>query len=344
MKRALFLTTHPALGGAQKWTYNQIELLNKSYEVYLATGSQGWLSEVSEPWCAKVWIDKGIYSFSSLPYLFRLRQFVKDNNIDIVIASSANAGLYARLLKLLMPSVGVCYVSHGWSAIYRGHSLHRIIERGLSYLSDSIMVVSKSDYTKAVEILKISPSKLTLIENAIPPCKKSMKEIDHNRLDVIMVARFEIPKRQDILVEVAKVLPQIHFHFIGDGPTKDMLESQAPNNTTFWGELNSISEVMQRADVFVLLSDSEGMPLSVLEALGDEKPLLLSDIPSMQTFISENGFLTANNVKSVVASLIKMQKSDLVQMGKASKEIFDARFNLENKKQIYLDFYKSLLK
>ena len=343
MKKALFLTTHPALGGAQKWTYTQIELLHESYGVYLATGSQGWLSEISEPLCTKVWVDKGIYSFSSLGYLFRLRQFVKENDINIVIASSANAGLYARFLKLIRPSIGVCYVSHGWSAIYRGHRLHRLIERGLSYLSDSIMVVSKSDYIKAIEILKIPSSKLTLIENAISPSKKSPKKINHDGLDVVMVARFEIPKRQDILVEVAKVLPQIHFHFVGDGPTKVMLESQAPLNTTFWGELNNVGEVLNGADIFVLLSNSEGMPLSVLEALGYEKPLLLSDIPSMQTFIAENGLLSKNNVKSVVASLVKMQKSDLVQMGKASKEMFDARFNLENKKNIYLDFYKSLL-
>lgn len=347
MKRALFITTNPELGGAQKWTHNQLLLLTSTYDVYLATGSRGWLSDIAKEQCKEILIDEGLYAFSSLGYLFRIWKFVKSNQINILIASSANAGIYARLLNVLIPSLSVVYVSHGWSAIYRGNRIYQWIEKGLSYLSSSILVVSQSDYTKAIDILHISPNKLKLIENSIFPismkkCRQYTRE--DNRLQVIMVARFDVPKRQDLLIAAAKRLAHMNFHFVGDGSQMKLLQKEAPSNTVFWGALDNISEVLYQADICVLLSESEGMPLSVLEALSCAKPLLLSQIPSMQTFIDANGLLVDNGIEAVVNALVELESKDLEILGKNSKEVFDARFNLELKKENYLEYYSDLIK
>lgn len=348
MKQALFITTNPELGGAQKWTYDQITLVSNSYEVCLATGNVGWLSEIAKDQCKEILIDKGLYAFSSLGYLFRLYKFVKRNKIDIIIASSANAGIYARLLKVLIPAVSIIYVSHGWSSIYRGNRFYQWIEKALSYLSSSILVVSQNDYDKAIDTLHISAKKLKLIENSIFPYspKRSDEYFISNtsRLQVIMVARFDIPKRQDLLIQVAKRLPNIDFYFVGEGSQLQSLKKDASLNTKFLGTLNNVEEVVEKSDIFILLSDSEGMPLSVLEALACAKPLLLSSIPSMATFVEKNGLLVANNVDAIYAALLEMKDKDLESMGKASRKIFDARFNLEIKKQEYLDYYESFTK
>lgn len=348
MNKVLLITTHPALGGAQKWTYNQIEILSGNYEVYLATGEKEWLTEVSTPLCKGLLIDEGIYSFHSLGYLWRLYRFVKEHHIEMIIASSANAGLYARLLKFFSPFLIVIYVSHGWSAIYRGSRFHEYIEKGLSYVSNSILAISHSDYAKAVKVLGIAPKKVKLIENGIWPCidtwgiaKKKEKDYD---LEIVMVARFEVPKRQDIVIEAAKQLPNIHFHFVGDGEQRNSLQQDAPENIIFWGTQDDIQVHLKQADIFMLLSDSEGMPLSVLEALSCSKPLILSHIDSMQYFIVNNGYLVENNVDDVVVLLQKMLDKDLEVMGKHSKKIFDTRFNLEIKKEQYLAYYEGFLK
>jgi len=346
MKKALFITTNPELGGAQKWTYDQILLLVDSYEVYLSTGSHGWLSKEAKRHCKEMLIDKRLYSFSSLGYLFQLWKFTKKNKINLLIASSANAGIYARLLKILVPSISVVYVSHGWSAIYRGNYIYQWIEKGLSYLSSSILVISKSDYSKAINTLHIAPKKLKLIENSIfplPSVKRDKYVAVNQRLQIVMVARFDIPKRQDILIETARQLPQIDFYFVGEGSQMQSLQKDAPSNTYFLGALNSIEEVMQNADIFVLLSDSEGMPLAVLEALAYAKPLLLSNIPSLHTFIAANGLLVSNRVNAVVNALVELEKKELEKLGTASKKMFNERFNLEIRKQEYLDYYQSMV-
>ncbi|RRS32184.1 MAG: hypothetical protein P794_02090 [Epsilonproteobacteria bacterium (ex Lamellibrachia satsuma)] len=346
MKRALFITTHPVIGGAQKWTYDQITILQEYYEIYFATGKEGWLSDKVKPFCKEIFVDKSLYDFSSLGYLFRLYKFVKSNQINIVIASSANAGVYARLLKIFLPNLSVVYVSHGWSAIYRGNWVYQRVEKILSYLTTSILVISQDDYNKAIDVLKIDPRKLVLIENAIFPYKSNncidQLSKDREKITIVMIARFEYPKRQDLLIEVAKKFQNIHFNFVGEGQKLDQLKENAPYNVTFLGALTEVEPVLKKSDIFVLLSDSEGMPLSVIEALACGKPMILSDISSMRVFIEENGLLVKNDTESIVKALEEIQNMDLQSMGRHSEKIFNKRFNLLNKQKEYLSFYESL--
>ena len=347
MKRALFITTHPVLGGAQKWTYDQMSILSEQYELYFATGSEGWLGDKVKPLCQEISVDKGLYRFSSLRYLFRLQKFVKSNHIDIVIASSANAGIYARLLKILLPGLSVVYVSHGWSAIYRGNWLYQKVEKMLSFLTTKILVVSKDDYKKAIDVLKIDPKKLVVIENGILPYEddacKSERTTEPYTMSVVMTARFEYPKRQDILIEAANILPNIHFTFVGEGHYLDRFKENSPSNVTFLGTLTDLKPVMKESDIFVLLSDSEGMPLAAIEALACGKPVIFSNLSSMEVFIQDNGLLVKNDMDSVVKALVKIQNMDLASLGKSSKKLFNARFNLLNKQKEYIEFYESVV-
>ena len=337
------MTTHADRGGAPKWTYAQMRLLQGSYDLYLGTGSEGWLTDASAKLCREIWVDKAAYHPLSLGYLWRLYRFVKKHRIDAVVASNAYAGVYARLLKLLKPSLRVAYVSHGWSALYRGSLLHRSAERLLARMSDAILAVSKSDAIKAVESLKIDPAKLTLIENGVMPCRKDEKIKKLEGLHLVMVARFEKPKRQDIVVKAAAEVPDATFHFLGDGPMRATLEQTAPSNVRFWGECEDVEQILQQMDLFVLLSDSEGMPLSILEALSCAKPLIVSDLPSLRGFVEENGIVVQNSVPALVAAIEKIKMGDLKEMSERSRKLFKRSYNLERKKGDYLDFYAGLI-
>ena len=238
-------------------------------------------------------------------------------------------------------------MSHGWSSIYRGNWIYQTVERILSYLTTAILVVSQDDHTKAIDILKINPKKLTLIENAIftytEANYKYESNSDVNNITVVMIARFEYPKRQDLLVEAAKKLPNIHFNFVGEGDGLNDLKKNASSNTTFFGAVDDVWTILKESDIFILLSDSEGMPLAVLEALACGKPVILSDIPVMSVFIQDNGLMVKNDADSVLKALEEMQTMDLVSMGVSSQKLFNKRFNLLNKKKVYLSFYESLI-
>jgi len=346
MKSILFITTRPELGGAQKWTYDQMELLKERFDLYLSTGEEGWLTQKLKYSCQDMLINRRLYSYTSISYLFKLWMFVKKNQIDIVVASSANAGVYARLLRLFFPKLAIVYVSHGWSAIYRGNIFFQAVEKLLSYLSTTILTISKSDYHKAVDIIKIDPKRLVLIENAIYPYSNSteiLTQKEKDKLIFVMVARFDYPKRQDLLIEAAKRLPDVQFKLVGEGKNLANCKTYAPKNIDFLGAVTNIEEVLKNADIFVLLSDSEGMPMSVLEALAAKKPILLSHLPAMETFCKDNGFLVENDVNEIALAITRFKDLDLEAMGQASFKLFNERFNLLNSKDRYIHFYEKLV-
>jgi glycosyltransferase involved in cell wall biosynthesis len=92
--------------------------------------------------------------------------------------------------------------------------------------------------------------------------------------------------------EIAKLLPQMKFIWIGDGELKDKLTS--PNiEITGWKDKESTMALVSNADFFLLPSLWEGLPLSLLEAMYLKKICLVSDVIGNRDTISneQNGFI-----------------------------------------------------
>lgn len=342
MQSILFITSRPIIGGAQKWTYEQAKLLQDDFNIFLSTAWEGWLSDSFRPFCKEVLIHKGLYTYSSFGYYVNLITFIKNHKIDTVVASSASAGIYARLLRIWFPRLHIVYVSHGWSSVYKGGKAFQLAERLLSFFTSKILVVSKSDYTTAVNRLKINPKKLVLIENGIYPLEKAQNEKPNTKYTLMMIARFEYPKKQRLLIEAAKKLQDIEVIFVGDGHELKELRRIAPENVKFLGARSDINVLLSRADVFVLLSESEGMPLSILEAMSVKKPLLLSNLSSLQGFIEGNGFLVNNKVEDIIEKINQLRTEDEKELGENSFKIFNAKYNILNNKDKYLELYENI--
>ena len=227
MKNILFMVTKSQNGGAQKWTKEQIEICSNDFNCFLATDEDGWLSQNVK--VQDKFLNKLIYKRFSFSYLLLLNEFIKYNNINLIIASSANAGIYSRLIKLFNKKIKVIYVSHGWSSIYNGGKLaflYTFIERQLSKISDSILCISKKDFQNAKDIIKINDNKLKWITNKIYPIKNiEILKKQNEKIKLLTVARLETPKRVDLLIEATKSLDNLELHIVGDGSQRNYLES-----------------------------------------------------------------------------------------------------------------------
>lgn len=341
MKRILFIVTKSQNGGAQKWTKEQIEIGSNDFNSYLATDEDGWLSKNVN--VVGKYLNKLIYKRFSIEYLINLNKFVKNNNIDLIVASSANAGIYARLIKLFNKNIKVIYVSHGWSSIYNGGRLaflYTFIEKQLSKLSDSILCISKKDYDNARDIIKINEDKLKIITNKIYPIENLKEKSKNTKIKLLTVARLTPPKRIDLLIKATENI-DIELHIIGDGEQKKFLEDIKHKNVFFHGEINAFKD-FSSYDIFALISDSEGLPLSALEAMSSGMPLILSDVGGCSELISQNGILVNNNIDEISNAINScIEKND--GFSKKSYELFENKFNLELNKNEYLDYYRKVL-
>lgn len=109
---------------------------------------------------------------------------------------------------------------------------------------------------------------------------------------VLIPARLTAQKGQSVLLRAASAVAGAHFVFAGDGPDRAGLAALASqlgldDRVTFLGYRQDVQKLIAAADLVVLPSLYEGLPLAVLEAMAAAKPVVASRIPSIQEIVTE---------------------------------------------------------
>lgn len=337
-----FIITKAEVGGAQRWTLDQVQLLQGDLTPHLICGDNGWLtdSHTGESMVLKA-MQKRLPSLSGL---LQLKQYLVSHNIQTLVASSANAGIYARLVKLLLPKLRVVYVSHGWSAIYNGGKLAKLyamIERSLSRLTDLILNVSKADEAKSTRHMRISAEKQITILNRTPRPADAPPSPTAKPLRLLYLGRLAHPKRPDLLISAVRSFSSddVQLTVIGDGPQRKELELLKSDNIHFMGEIKDFKHYHEH-HALCLISDSEGLPMSALEAKAAGIPLLMSDVGGCGELIrpeKPNGLLCNNHPDEILKAIQTLITSQNEYLGNARDTAKDAW--LEPLREAYLAAY-----
>tara|TARA_B100000212_G_C27384505_1_gene538600 strand:- start:609 stop:1688 length:1080 start_codon:yes stop_codon:yes gene_type:complete len=348
-KNICFIITKSEIGGAQRWVSDVVNSLDNEYSVTIVTNAPGWLgSQVKNSNVNFFYINK-LVKRNSLSSLFHIRKILKKNSIDILVLSSANAGFYGRISALFL-NIKTIYVSHGWSSLYRGGHLKflfSLIEKILSWLPNVVLCVSDSDKTKAINLIGINETKVDVLKTKIFDKNRnnlSYKLKNKNKkIDVLTITRLDYPKRVDLLINAVKNT-DYNLHIIGDGILKNDLMnlSFGCENIYFLGEFEEFSQYNE-FDIFSLISDSEGLPLSPIEAMSHGLPLLLSDVGGCSELIHKNGILVENNELSIFEGL-EIIKNNLELFSRQSSILYKENFSLNNDISHYQKYFDKKIK
>lgn len=336
MNNIAFIITKSEIGGAQTWVNEIAKIVKNDCKVFLITSEEGWLTK-SENF-SDVYVIPGVKKYFDVVAYFKLVTYIRKNNISSVIASSANAGIYARLAKLAC-GFRCIYVSHGWSCLYNGGRLKNIfckIEKYLSYLTDVIWCVSESDKKKAIDNIGIKEVKIVTVTNAVPPMPIAPdRPLEHK---VLFVGRLTHPKRPELLARVVAKNPLYKLDVVGGGEQLESLKDQFKkcSNINFIGEVKGFSNYNDY-DVFALISDSEGLPMSGLEAHTAGIPLLLSNVGGCYELIEGNGLLVQNTEADISDKLNELFKNYEYIHSQAS--VSTSKFDINN----YAHLYKQII-
>jgi autotransporter strand-loop-strand O-heptosyltransferase len=141
--------------------------------------------------------------------------------------------------------------------------------------------------------------------------------LDPNRKHVLSVGLFAPWKNQAEVWEVARRLPHISFHSVGNQADnfKDYwqpLMNDKPANVTVWGEREDVDKFYASMDVMLFPSTKECWPLAVVEALSWQVPVLMRNLPvyfggydsnPLITFISSDVDQTAFRLQEMLPSM-----------------------------------------
>lgn len=121
-------------------------------------------------------------------------------------------------------------------------------------------------------------------------------------VDLILVARLVAIKRIDLFLEAVRLvcdaLPSVTAVIVGDGPLRDTLQAKAETlriapNVTFVGQQTNVENWLRQARIFVLTSQSEGLALSLMEAMFCGLPAIVSNVGDLGEIVEDgvNGYL-----------------------------------------------------
>lgn len=171
--------------------------------------------------------------------------------------------------------------------------LLRLQPRLIARAVDRYLAVSQGVADQLVKTFRIPQDKVEVVPNGINiasyKCvrdKALRRQLsgEDDRPVILTAARLSEQKGHRDLIEAASRIDGAVFVFAGDGPLRDGLESQTrslgiSDRVRFLGRRDDVPELLACADLFVLPSLYEGMPLSVLEAMAARVPVIATDIP-----------------------------------------------------------------
>lgn len=298
---------------------------------------------------------RNIVPLTDLRCLLRLRKLIQQLKPDLIHLHSAKAGLLGRLAAKSV-GVPVVYSVHGWAFnMYSGllARVYRQLENWLLPLTDALVLVCQRDLLIAEQMKGARAIQLAMVHNGITDNTLQAHFADCHPVRLICVARFEAPKDQATLLQALALLPSYAWQLtlVGDGPTqaqcRRLAEELGLTQVIFAGERSDVPALLQQADVFVLTSLSESLPLSVLEAMRAGLPVIASDVGGMSELVEHGstGFLVPTADPHALADLLKQLLVDpslRSRMGGAARQRFSDHFTLAEQGRRFAALYTQI--
>ncbi|MCC7118163.1 MAG: glycosyltransferase [Anaerolineales bacterium] len=353
----LLIGTQMATGGAQKVLFDQARWFQKRGHVVAVA----FFYDKED--LHKIWqkgVDFPIYNlnakirgneswkkyFGAVPALWHLWLLFKRQKFDVVETFTHDSNLLvlplawlARIPVRLATHHGVIENFPLW--LERIHAW--LINSGLA---NGLVAVSTKTYQIAIDE-GIDPRRITMIKNGIAPL--SLERIDRrevraefdlqeNDIFLLSVGRLVRQKAHEILIsampQILKRHPNVKLGICGDGVLRTKLETQIENlrlasSVKLLGRWDNVSRFLIAADIFVLPSRWEGLPIALLEAMSAGLPVVATNVEGVDEVIveRESGFLVPVENSQLLAEAILKLIDDprlLIDMGKAAQaQVFE---------------------
>ena len=291
------------------------------------------------------------------PAIKNLVGLIKLHKPDVVHIHSSFAGVIGRIAVVLagFPRKQVYYSPRGFSFIRSDISakaafVYKAIEWLMAKLGGTVVGCSSDEFKMARKLT----SRATLIHNSIDVAKVDAilgetPLVSHDYFTVGTIGRTTAAKNPLKWAEVAKavkaVRPNVRFLWIGDSG-EDILKPYADFiDFVAWAPReDGLRLLKQNADIMLLTSDWEGLPLSLIEAMAMGLPCVATDIIGNRDVVQSgyNGFL-ASDVAELAKSIVVLADNPELcrKLGANARTTALAKFDLPRMVASYSELYST---
>jgi glycosyltransferase involved in cell wall biosynthesis len=343
--RIVYVITHSEIGGAQAHVAGLLQGLQGRIEPVVMAGGDGPLFDTAAAFGAGIvrlpLLDNALSPLRAATALWALTQALRRARPDLIHAHSGKAGALARAAGAML-GIPVVYTVHGFAfkaaAPARQRIASRLAEWPLAPLTTRLICVSEAEREMSRR-LPIAGSRVSVVRNGIPDApERAAPAAPLHR--IAMVARFAAPKRPDAVIRAfaAAALPECELVIAGDGPERaamrQLADTVAPGRVALPGNVEGIGALLACAQIFVLASDHEGFPLSVLEAMRAGLPVVATDLPGIREQLDDGrcGILYPAGDTVALAAALRRLAADATlraELGGAARQRWERCYGLE---------------
>jgi glycosyltransferase involved in cell wall biosynthesis len=272
---------------------------------------------------------------------------------DILHANSSKAGVLGRLAARVAGVPIRIFTVHGWAfSAYSGIKgrLYYWGDRLVEPLTTVTICVSEGERKAGIAAGTCDAERTVVIPNAVDVDGAPRASHQRKMPRIIAVGRLKAPKDFLTLVRAAGMLPEgAETLIVGEGPDRPRLEQEiralgVAERVRLLGERYDVPKLLADADVFVLSSASEGMPVSVLEAMAAGLPVVSSHVGGVPELVvdGETGILVRPGDASALAAALSSLIADPAErrrLGAAGRARAEERFDLEPFRRAHVELY-----
>lgn len=249
-------------------------------------------------------------------------EYLYANHADVVIISNSLRGYRAlEPAKRILPKLVAIDILHGqgglidrggapaFSRPYQSKIDHRVCVT--EYLAKYMTAAYAED-----------PRRVSVIYNGIEPAPKLRRTRGHT-LEIAWVGRMSAEKRPHLATQVFdkyhQLHPDSHLTIVGDGPLFDELKDQLHRHPDIQGKVTLTGAVengrtyINKADILLVTSEMEGLPIVILEAIHAGVPVISTAVGGIPELIqdSRNGVLIKPGKDLIARFVESIQKAAL---------------------------------
>ncbi len=296
----------------------------------------------------------------------RLKAYCKAQQVDVIHAHQYTPFFYSSLSRVLGNRLPILFTEHGRTFPDYRRNKRVFANQFLFSRKDSVIAVGNQVRNALIANEGIAEKKIEVIYNGID-VRKFQPRIDgrsetraklglsESDTAVIHVARLDPLKDHISAVRAFGLLksnPEIRLLIVGEGQEKANIENEIRNlgvekQVEMLGLRSDIPELLNASDVCLLTSRSEGIPLTLAEAMATELPVVATNVGGVSEIVldGETGLLCdARDVESLASHISHLCSSaaQRTDFGKAGRNRIISHFNADSMHSQYQDKYREL--
>ncbi len=275
-----------------------------------------------------------------------LRKIEQDVKPDVIHLHSSVTGGLGRLAYKGVNNT-VVYTPHGYAHILLGSGkkcfVYKMAERILGKKNAITLTCCESEDKVAKTLCRRTAYIETGVNLAdLSASLDGIEPVKNEKFTVFTLGRVCVQKQPQLFNEIAKLVPEARFVWIGNGELEDQLD--APNiEVTGWKPRKEALAMAKGADAFILCSLGEAIAMSLIENMYIKKLILVSNAMGNKSVIQDgvNGYVctTAQEYANRIKSAMKEFPKTLPE--KAYQDVIEI-YNTKEMKKKYIEFYKKV--